>query len=47
MKNLAATPKFKLTKTIVTRFSKPGKAGAPLSSSILNTSSRVGGGGAA
>lgn len=40
MKNLATTSKFKLHKTIVTRFTKPATGGAFLSSSILNTSSR-------
>jgi hypothetical protein len=40
MKNPVATPKFQLRKTIVTRFSKPATAGAFMSSSILNTSSR-------
>jgi hypothetical protein len=40
MKNLATAPKFQLRKTIVTRFSKPATAGAFMSTTILNTSSR-------
>jgi hypothetical protein len=40
MQNLATTPKFKLRKTIVTRFTKPATSGAFLSTTIMNTSSR-------
>jgi len=40
MQNLAAPAKFKLRKTIVTRFTKPATSPAFMSTSILNTSSR-------
>jgi len=44
MKNAYATPKLKLHKTIVTRFTKSGNTSAFASTSILNTSSRGGAG---
>ena len=42
MKNFDSTPKLKLRKTIVTRFTKPSGTQAFISSSILNTTSRSG-----
>ena len=39
MKNLNTAHKFKLNKTIVTRFTKPGtlQGAAPISSSVIQT----------
>lgn len=43
MKNLNATPKFKLNKTIVTRFTKPGatREAAFMSTTIVKTSTSI------
>jgi len=41
MKNLATTAKLKLTKTVITRYTKPHASGSPMSTSDLTVQTTV------